>query len=49
MSISVGENCFIGTGSVIINNIKIGNNTLIAAGSTIFEDLPESSRIIQKK
>ncbi len=48
-NVSVGENCFIGTGSVIINNIKIGNNTLIAAGSTIFKDLPQRSRIIQKK
>jgi acetyltransferase-like isoleucine patch superfamily enzyme len=46
----VGEDCFVGVKSTIVNrhqdgrHMKIGNGTVIAPSVTVFEDLPENSR-----
>lgn len=46
----IGENCFVGVNSTIINrhqdgrHMKIGAGTVIAPSVTVFEDLPENSQ-----
>ena len=37
--IEIGNNVLIGTGTVILPNIKIGNNVVIGAGSVVTKDL----------
>jgi len=41
--IEVMDNVFIGTGTIIMPNIKIGPNAIIAAGSVITKDVEENT------
>lgn len=41
--IEVMDNVFIGTGSMIMPNIKIGSNVIIAAGSVVTKDVPDGT------
>lgn len=43
---TIGNNVWIGTGSVIVGNIKIGSNVLIAPNSFVNFDVPEHSLAI---
>ena len=45
---TIGDNCLIGIGSVILNNTKIGKNCLIGANSLITEgkDIPDNSMVM---
>lgn len=38
--IDIRDNCFIGSNSIIYNNVKIGPNAIIAAGSVVTKDVP---------
>lgn len=38
----LGNNIFVGTGAIIIGNIKIGNNVIIAANSVVTRDVPDN-------
>lgn len=38
----IGDNCYIGTGSIIMEPVKIGNNVIIAAGSVVTKDIPDN-------
>ena len=40
--ITVGDNVFIGTRSIIMPGVHIGNNVIIAAGSVVSKDLPDN-------
>ena len=40
--ITVGKNCWIGGGAIILPNVSIGDNTTIAAGSVVTKDVPEN-------
>ncbi|CAM4383132.1 MULTISPECIES: serine O-acetyltransferase [Zobellia] len=42
----IGNEVWIGTGTVIAGNIKIGNNVLIAPNSFVNSDVPENSLVI---
>ena len=42
-SVSIGNNCFIGAGSIILPNVHIGNNVIIGAGSVVTHDIPDNS------
>lgn len=42
----IGNNVWIGTGSVIVGNITIGDNVLIAPNSYINSDIPSNSLVI---
>ena len=44
--ISIGNNCFIGLGSIIMPGVKIGNNVIIAAGSVVTRSFDEDNIII---
>lgn len=52
---ALGDNVYIGAGSIVIGNIVIGNNVIIGAGSVVTKDLPDNcvavgnpARIIRK-
>ncbi len=42
-SITIGDNVFIGSKSIILYDVKIGNNVIIGAGSVVTRDLPDNS------
>ena len=48
-SVSIGKNCWIGAGSIILRGTKIGDNCLIAAGSVVKGIYKSGSVVIQKK
>ena len=39
----IGDDCFIGSGSMLVAPLRIGKGSYVAAGSTITEDVPEES------
>jgi len=41
-SISIGDNVWIGGGTIICPGVKIGNNVTIGAGSVVTKDIPDS-------
>ena len=41
--VEIGDNVFIGTGSVILPGVKIGNNVIIGAGSVVTKEIPANS------
>jgi len=41
--ITIGNNVFVGAGSIILQNVNIGNNVIIGAGSVITKDIPDNS------
>jgi serine O-acetyltransferase len=43
---TIGDNVFIGTGSVIVGNINLGSNVLIAPNSFVNIDIPDNSLVI---
>lgn len=40
MPVSIGRNCWIGTGAIILPGVTIGDNTVIGAGSVVTRDIP---------
>lgn len=38
--IVIGSGCFIGSGAIILGNVKIGDNVIIASGSVVTTDIP---------
>lgn len=42
-AVTIGDNVFIGYGSIILPGITIGNNCIIGAGSIVTKDIPEGS------
>jgi len=45
----IGDNVFIGPGSIILGSITIGNNAIIAAGATVLNDVEADSTCITKR
>ena len=41
--VNIGNNVFIGCGSIILCNVNIGNNVVIGAGSVVTHDVPSNS------
>ena len=39
--ISIGNNCWIGSGVIILKGVSIGNNCVIAAGAVVTKDIPD--------
>ena len=40
--VSIGNNVFIGTGTIVLCNTHIGNNVVVGAGSIVTRDLPDN-------
>ena len=38
--VHIGNNCWIGAGSIILPGVTIGDNTVIGAGSVVTKDIP---------
>ncbi|HUP10662.1 MAG TPA: serine acetyltransferase [Niastella sp.] len=45
----IGNNVWIGTGSVLVGNIRIGDNVLIAPNSYISSDIPPNSLVVSNQ
>ena len=41
--INIGNNVFIGMGTIILPNVNIGNNVIIGAGSIVTKNIPDNS------
>lgn len=41
--VKIGNNVFIGFGSIILPGVKIGNNVIVGAGSIVRQDIPDNS------
>jgi len=44
--IKIGNNCFIGFGTIILPNVQLGTNCIVAAGSVVADSFPDDSVII---
>ena len=42
-AVNIGNNVFVGWGSIILMNTTIGNNVIIGAGSVVCKDIPDNS------
>lgn len=40
--VTIGKNCWIGAGSIILPGITIGNNVVVGAGSIVTKNLPDN-------
>ncbi len=41
-SVVIGNNCWVGAGSIILNNVKIGDNSIVAAGSVVTKNIEKN-------
>ena len=41
----IGENCYLGSGSKIINGISIGQNSLIGLGSNVIRNVKPNIKV----
>ena len=42
-TITIGDDCYIGTGVTILGPLTIGNNVSIAAGAVVLSDVPDNA------
>lgn len=42
----IGDNCFIGTGAIIIGKVKIGDNVKIGAGTVVTKNVPSNATVV---
>lgn len=41
----IGDSCFIGSGAVIVGDIKIGNNATVGANAVVTKDVPDNATV----
>ena len=44
--ITIGDNCYIGTGATILGPVTIGNNVTIGAGAVVIKDIPDGATVV---
>jgi acetyltransferase-like isoleucine patch superfamily enzyme len=44
--IVIGDNCFIGSGSIILPGVSIANNTIIGSGSVVTKSIEEIGTVV---
>ena len=42
-NVTIGDNVFIGAGTIVLPGVSIGNNVVIGAGSVVSHDIPDDS------
>lgn len=45
---SIGCNCLIGAGAILVGDISIGDNVKIGAGAVVFSDIPANSTVVSQ-
>ena len=48
-NVVIGNNVFVGYGSIILPNVRIGNNVIVGAGTIVSEDIPDNVVVVQGK
>lgn len=43
----IGNNVFVGYGSIILPNTRIGNNVIVGAGTIVSKDIPDNVVVVQ--
>ena len=41
-NVVIGNNVFVGYGSIILPNVRIGNNVIVGAGTIVSKDIPDN-------
>lgn len=41
--ITIGKNCWLGAGCIVLKDVHIGDNVVVAAGSVVSKDVPDGS------
>lgn len=41
--VKIGDNVFIGAGSIVLPGVEIGNNVIVGAGAVVTKDIPSNS------
>jgi acetyltransferase-like isoleucine patch superfamily enzyme len=47
MPIRIGSHCWFGTNVVVLKGVTIGDNVVIGAGCVVYEDVPDSTVVVQ--
>lgn len=47
--VTIGEDCWIGGGAIILPGISIGNRCIVGAGAVVTKDLPDDTVFVGKK
>lgn len=42
VSVTIGRNCWIGAGAILLPGVSVGDNTVIGAGSVVTKDIPSN-------
>ena len=45
--VTIGDNVFIGYGSVVLPGVKIGNKVIVGAGTIVSKDIPDNVVVVQ--
>ena len=45
-TVNIGDNCWIGGGTIILPGVNIGNNCVIGAGAVVTKSIPENSMAV---
>lgn len=45
-SITIGDNSWLGTGSIILPGVRLGEHTIVAAGAVVTHSFPEPNQIL---
>ncbi len=45
--VHIGENVWVGAGTVIVPGVTIGKNSVIGAGSVVVKDIPENVAAVE--
>ncbi len=46
-NVVIGNNVFVGYGSIILPNVTIGNNVIVGAGTIVSKDIPDNVVVVQ--
>lgn len=44
--VTIGDDVFVGAGTIILPNIRIGNKVVVGAGSVVTSDIPDNSVVV---
>jgi len=47
--VSIGDNCWIGSNTVILKGVKIGLGVVVGAGTILSKNVPDNSIMYQKR